>query len=79
MSEAEEQAEKRRLLLQNKSACDGPIFFDHAEAAQLGGRWSHLNRPTVIKSASDYPAAPQWSKDAALVPDEPPLGFAVDG
>jgi hypothetical protein len=78
----EENAERARVLKQDKAARDGATLADFAtaEANVDRGRYSHISKPTIVKGTpGDYPAAPQWSKDMALLEPEPPLGLKIDG
>jgi hypothetical protein len=70
------QAEKARMLREQASS-----ILDHARAAANdlgGGRFAGVNPTTVIgaEPAVRYPAASSsWQ---VQLPDEPPLGFAID-
>jgi hypothetical protein len=82
-SEAEEQAEKRRVMLQNadvRQQQQGTTFFQHAlvtadETSQ--GRFAAMGKPSLIGQsptpATAYPAASPASQ--VELPPEPPLGF----
>jgi len=82
-TQAEEKAERIRVLLQDKSARDGTTFAERAAATandERGGRFATYRAPaTVVKGGPDYPRIPSgpWSE-----PDptgiEPPLGVSVD-
>jgi hypothetical protein len=47
---------------------------------EQGGRFGVAKAPAVVTGtgAAMPGIGPQWSKDGALVGDEPPLGFSVD-
>ena len=51
-----------------------------ADLDGLSGRFAAINKSTVIGAApaAQYPAAAGPWADPVKVPDEPPLGFAVD-
>jgi hypothetical protein len=82
-SQAEEKAERIRVLLQDKSARDGTTYAERAAATandERGGRFAGYQSPAaVVKSAVDYPRLPSgpWSE-----PDptgtEPPLNYSID-
>jgi hypothetical protein len=78
MSQAEEKAERVRVLQQDASARTGSTFLDHAAPDPVGGRFAHLAPPTVINGATKYPKLPSgpWRSDP--VPDEPPLGIDIN-
>jgi len=85
ISEQEDQAEKRRVLLQDADLRQqqeqaqreqGGTFFSHAQAQAgefSGGRFGAIGTPNVIGTTPvpSYPAAsPSWQ---IQLPDEPPL------
>jgi hypothetical protein len=82
-SQAEEKAERIRVLLQDKSARDGTTYAERAAATandERGGRFAGYQSPAaVVKGGPDYPRIPSgpWSE-----PDptgqEPSLGYSVD-
>ena len=49
-------------------------------ALEAQGRFAAQQRPHIIGTDPIPPplASPEWSQDAAKVPPEPPLGFAID-
>jgi hypothetical protein len=87
-SDQEEQADKRRVMLQDADvrananrSDDTGTFLSHAQAQAdeiNQGRFAALGTPHMVGStlAPSYPAASAHQRDP--VPDEPPLGFAID-
>ncbi len=76
-------AAERKEAVQRLRAERGSTYFDHAVAmadAELGGRFASTAQVHVTGAAPGAPVvAPEWSRDqAALLPDEPPTGYAID-
>jgi hypothetical protein len=91
LTDQEEQAEKRRVLLQDADVRRrqqeqaqrerSGTFFSHAQAAANdtgGGRFAALGNPTVVgaSEATRYPAAA--AAHQTELPPEPSLGFSID-
>jgi len=85
MRNVNDQEDRKQVLLNDKSARDGSSLLDQTALVDpdLGGRWTKQEnlKPKIVRGSTDYPApaAPQWSKDTALLEPEPPLGFKIDG
>jgi hypothetical protein len=78
MSQADEKAERVRILQQDASARTGSTFLDHAAIAnpEPGGRFA---RATTIQSGLEYPRLPSgpWRRPDPSG-DEPPLAIDVN-
>ena len=75
------QDEKRAILRNDQAQSKQPnTYLAHALIDEPGGRFAAVAKPHVTGSSSEPPSlpAPQWSRDALLVPDEEPLGIAID-
>ena len=74
--------EKLAVHQNDLSVRSGSTLADHTALAnpEAGGRFApHSPKPTVIRSAHDYPKQPPhspWASDP--VPIEPPLGVDVN-
>jgi hypothetical protein len=81
-----DQAEKRRVLANDLSVLrqqrEGSTYFQHTHLEdEGGGRFSAINSATVIGTTPipQYPELPtNLPSHHDPVPDEPPLGYAVD-
>ena len=75
-----DQAERRRVLDNDRKVRESGTMHAHALAdAQIPrGRFSAIDNAEVVgaKPFTNYPAAAAHQADP--VPDEPPLGFAID-
>ena len=75
------QAERRRVLANDRKVS---TYHDAAQASideDRGGRFKVLTPTEVVgRSSVSYPRLPSTSpsNQAAMVPDEPPLGISVD-
>src|SRR5215831_19580703 len=85
-SDQEEQAEKRRTLLndarvreQSKNGDTG-TFLSHTHIDDAGGRFSAVNAAKIVGQspaiAASYPAAS--AAHQTELPPEPPLGYSID-
>jgi hypothetical protein len=84
-SDQEEQAERRRVLLQDADLRrrqqeqaqreQSGTYLSHTHDDLSGGRFAALGNPTIVGSteATRYPAAS--AAHQIQLPDEPPLGF----
>jgi hypothetical protein len=66
------QEERRNVIRRDHSARTGATLSDFAtaDASIDRGRYSHVSKPTIIKSGPDYPkASGPWDDDP--LPDEP--------
>jgi hypothetical protein len=82
-SNAEEQAERRRVFENDKRVMEGSTYFAQAQASamdEMGGRFAKVQPTSVTGSApTAWPKMPEgnpWACDP--MPPEPPLGYAVD-
>ena len=84
MTNKEDQAERRRVLLQDQSARQGSTLKDFADAEfQIGselGRFRGLSRETQVvgKGPIAYPRLPSSSPWSSPLPCEEPLIDATD-
>ena len=75
------QAERRRILAEDRRA---RTYFSEAQAnadLELGGRYAKVTTTTVVGAGPiQYPRLPLTApaNQAAMVGDEPPLGFSVN-
>jgi hypothetical protein len=86
LTDQEEQAEKRRVMLQdadvrNRSRNgDTGTFLSHTHIDDAGGRFSAVNAAKIVGQspaiAASYPAAS--AAHQTELPPEQPLGFSVD-
>jgi hypothetical protein len=74
-----DQAERRAVLRNDARVREGSTYLDHT-TNDTGGRFAQIGAAYVVGSKSDisgaYPAAAAHQCDP--VPDEPPLGYAID-
>ena len=85
LSDQEEQAEKRRVLLQDvdvrrRQQEQSGTFLSHTHIDDAGGRFSAVNAAKVVGQspaiAASYPAAS--AAHQTELPPEPSLGFSID-
>src|SRR5262249_38935409 len=84
-TDQEEQAEKRRTLLndarvRNQSNGDTGTFLSHTHIDDAGGRFAAVNAAKIVGQspaiAAAYPAAS--AAHQTELPPEPSLGFSID-
>ena len=83
-SNLRDQKERREIIAQDQKLRHGDqpaTLFARARAGLddndvPGGRYAA--QQNHFPGEGSYPAAAGWTRDAALVPNEPPLGVAID-
>jgi len=73
------QAERRRVMLEERKAS---TYLAQAQASigdELGGRFAQSGSSATVIGSSPISYPQQPSTSPAMMPVEPPLGYAIDG
>jgi hypothetical protein len=88
VTEAQREQQERREVLRNDQRLRDQqareqtgTFLSHTHLDDVGGRWAAISNPHIVGQSAvpkypELPANSPWHHDP--VPDEPPLGYAID-